>query len=150
MLCMPLHRTYFTVMRTVAHYLQLWADVLVFWMHSRDPVVEGTCPSISHRQQCFYIVCVGEIPDVFNHSVCGFGPAASVTFFGLKRQLAVADVCGEHHCAKKVQIFPVGIRPCLIALPTRFTSALDHTIRWSPKPPRDIFDAAALDHTLRW
>ena len=47
---------------------------LVFGMHSQNPVVERTFPSISLRHQCLYIVFVDGIPDAFNHAKCGFDP----------------------------------------------------------------------------
>ena len=55
---------------------------LVFGVHSCYPAVEGTFSCISHHH-FFFIVPVHEIPDAFNHVICGFGTAASALLFSL-------------------------------------------------------------------
>ena len=66
-------------------YLQLWADVFEFWMHSRYPVVDSTSGGFRHRNQRLYGVFRDAVPDSFE----------------LERQIVVTDVCGEPHCVEE-------------------------------------------------
>ena len=63
-------------------------------MHPRNPVVEGSSPSVSHRHPCLYIVVVTEI-------VLGSDTKIFVTFFLSKWSVAVTELRGQPHCGER-------------------------------------------------